>query len=94
MITNSPIFSTMHQDYPKRSHYDKASAALDMARGILGVLSGATDPDENSREVYAGDVTRAVDAARFLAEMAQEHIDSLHGQLLSTGNEVAHEGIS
>ncbi len=65
-----------------------------MVRGIMGVLRGATDPDQNSMDVYAWHVAGASSAALFLAEIAQEHVDSLHGQLLSTGNEGPHEGLS
>lgn len=88
MITNNPTFSTLHSDSVKRSHYDKASEALDMVRGILGVLRCATDTDYNNMEVYAGDVSSAVDAARFLADTAQEHMDSMHAELLSINSEV------
>jgi len=84
MITNNPIFSMLHSDSPKRSHYDKASEALYMVRGILGVLSGAVDSDYNGTEVSAGDVARTVDAARFLTEIAQEHMDSMHAESISS----------
>lgn len=93
MITNNPVSSILHTD-TAGSHYDKACEALDMVRGILGVLRSAADPDYNTVEVHAAHVVAASSAATFLAEIAQEHIDSLHGQLLSTSNEGPHEGIS
>jgi hypothetical protein len=88
MITNEPSFSILHKDPSAKNYYDKASEALYMVRGILGVLRGATDSDFNSMEVFSGDVTRAVEAALFLADIAQEHVDSLHAQLLSSKDEV------
>lgn len=94
MITNEPILSILDSASPAKSYYDKAAEALYMVKGILGVVRGATDSDFNSAEIYSGDVSNAVAAAIFITGIAQEHIDSLHGQLLSTGNEGPHEGIS
>nr|WP_320010552.1 hypothetical protein [uncultured Desulfobulbus sp.] len=88
MITNQPIFSTLHSDSHAKDHYNKASEALYMVRGILGVLRGAADSDYNSLEVYAGDVARSVEAALFLADIAQEHVDLLHAQLVAPTDEV------
>ncbi|MGD9949315.1 MAG: hypothetical protein AB7U29_12675 [Desulfobulbus sp.] len=94
MITDKPRDFFLHSGARPGAHYDKATEAIDMARGILGVLRSAVDPDQNGMEVYAWHVACATDAALFLAEIAQEHLDSLHNQLLSTSNEGPHEGIS
>ncbi len=94
MITNTPTRSRLESDSPTGSHYDKATEAIYMIQGILGVLRGAVDPDYNSLEVFAGHVASAADAALFLTGAALEHLDSLHAQLLSSNNEAPHEGIS
>jgi len=94
MITQKPSYSLLHSEVPKGKHYDKATEAIDMVRGILGVVRCAVNPDFEGREIYSGQIFSAVNAALLLAEKAQDEVDLLHTQLLSAKREDRDAGIS
>jgi len=56
-------------------HQDATTEALDMVRGILSALRCATYPDTDTI-ITAGEVHGAIEAALFIAELAQEHVDA------------------
>ncbi len=92
MISRKPSYSLLHSEVPKGKHYDKATEAIDMVRGILGVVRCAVNPEADLMEIYSGQIFSAVNAALLLAEKAQDEVDLLHTQLLSANREERNEG--
>jgi len=80
MIIESPRDSPLRgwsADKPEKHHQDATTEALDMVRGILAVLRCAVYPDTDTI-ITTGEVHGAVEAALFIAELAQDHVDEWH----------------
>lgn len=77
MIIETPRDSPLRgfsEEKKETFHQDATTEALDMVRGILAALRCATYIDTGP-ELTVGEVNGAIEAALFLAELAQEHID-------------------
>jgi hypothetical protein len=70
---NSPLRG-LSKDKQETFHEDAATEALDMVRGILGSLRCAVYPD-TSTIITTAELYGAVEAALFIAELAQDHVD-------------------
>lgn len=79
MITETPSDSPLRgwsADKPEKHHQDATTEALYMVRGILSALRCAVSPDTGSiTMVSTGEVHGAVEAALFIAELAQDQVD-------------------
>lgn len=79
MIIEAPRDSPLRGSKQEYSHADRAEETLDMLQGILGALRCAVYPDTETI-ITAGEVYRAVDAALYLTEKAQEIVNDWYCQ--------------